>query len=56
MLNGARREEVQLLLGHSDPTMTAHYQATVDSMFAIEGHKGTEKRKGFGPVDRMFLK
>jgi len=53
MLNGARREEVQLLLGHSSATMTERYQATVDSLFAIEGHKGNEERRGFGPVDRM---
>jgi len=53
MLNGARRDEVQVLLGHSTETMTMHYQATVNSMVALRRHKGDSEHHGFGPVDRM---
>jgi len=56
MLNGARRDEVQVLLGHSTETMTMHYQATVNSMVALQRHKGDSEHHGFGPVDRMGLK
>lgn len=48
-------QEVQVLLGHSTETMTMHYQATVNSMVALQRHKGDSEHHGFGPVDRMGL-
>jgi len=50
LLNGAREDEVQSLLGHSTPYMTMRYRATLDSRQAVEGHKR------FSPVDRLKLK
>ena len=45
--NGARREDVQRLMGHEDPKMTQHYQETVDSETSVKEHPK------FDPVDHM---
>lgn len=47
--NGARREDVQLLMGHSTPAMTQRYQATITSEDAVKQHPA------FDPVDHWKL-
>jgi len=46
--NGATIKEVQDLLGHSTPTMTLRYVATLNSEDAVVSHRR------FSPVDKMF--
>ncbi len=48
--NGARREDVQMLMGHSTPQMTQRYQATVTSEDSVKQHPK------FDPVDHWNLK
>jgi integrase/recombinase XerC/integrase/recombinase XerD len=55
LLNGAGEFEVQSLLGHEGLVMTRRYTASLRSEAAVEGHRGTKERKGFGPVDNMRL-
>jgi integrase/recombinase XerC/integrase/recombinase XerD len=55
LVNEANLFELQRMLGHSSLEMTRRYTDSLKSDSAVQGHRGTKDRKGFGPVDNLKI-